>query len=69
MTSRKLAIIGSIAALSVAAAPAAALAAGSPTHHDPSKTERVDRSRDLRGVHHVDRNSVDRSSADTTRDR
>jgi hypothetical protein len=69
MRSRKIAIAGSVAALAFAAAPAAALAAHSATHHDASKTERVDRSRDANGVHHVDKKSVDKNGADSRRDR
>ncbi len=52
MKARNLAIAGSIAALSFAAAPS---------------TARVDRSRDVRGVRHVDR-TPDRTSADRSRD-
>ncbi len=68
MRSRAFAVAGTIAALSFAAAPIAAQAA-SPSHHDASKTERVDRSRDAHGVRHVDKNSVDKRSADSRRDR
>ncbi len=66
MRARAFAVAGTIAALSFAAAPIAAQA-DSP-HHDKSKLERVDRSRDARGVRHVDRNSVDKHSADSRRD-
>jgi hypothetical protein len=69
MRSRTIAVAASVAALAFAAAPAAALAAGSPSHHDASKTERVDRNRDANGVRHVDKKSVDKNSADTRRDR
>ena len=68
MRSRTIAIAGSVAALAFAAAPAAALAA-SPSHHDPGKTERVDRSRDASGVRHVDKKSVDKNGVDSRGDR
>jgi hypothetical protein len=64
MRSRTIAIAGSIAALSFAAAPVAAVAA---TTHHPSTAARVDTSRDASGVRHVDR-TPDKSSADTSRD-
>ncbi len=64
MKTKSLAIAGSIAALSFAAAPIAAVAA---THHHAPSAARVDSSRDLRGVRHVDR-SPDRTSADRSRD-
>lgn len=58
MPSRTIAVVASIAALSVAATPTFALAASKP---HPSST-RVDRSRDAAGVRHVD------VSRDTSRD-
>ncbi len=68
MRTRAFAVAGTIAALSFAAAPIAAQA-DSPSHHDKSKIERVDRSRDAQGVRHVDTKSVDKRSVDTHRDR
>ncbi len=68
MNTRAFAIVGAIAVLSLAAAPIAAQA-DSPSHHDKTKLERVDRSRDAGGVGHVDKKSVDKNSADTHRDR
>jgi Ni/Co efflux regulator RcnB len=65
MRSKTIAIAGSIAALSFAAAPVAAVAAT--THHTHTSAARVDRSRDVRGVRHTDR-TPDRSSADNSRD-
>jgi len=65
MKTKRLAIAGSIAALSFAAAPVAAVAATS--HHAAPSAARVDRSRDVRGVRHVDR-TPDRTSADNSRD-
>jgi Ni/Co efflux regulator RcnB len=70
MRSRTIAIASSIAALSFAAAPIAAVAAT--THHSPTSSARIDRSRDSRDVRHVDKtrdSSRDTSSADSTRDR
>jgi hypothetical protein len=64
--SRTIAIAGAIAALSFAAAPVAAIAATA--HHSTASAARIDRSRDVRGVRHVDR-TPDRHSADSTRDR
>ncbi len=69
MRSRKTAIIASLAALSLGAAPAAAIAATS--HHGAKTESRSDRSRDTSGIKHVDR-SPDLGSADRsldTRDR
>lgn len=65
MRSRTIAIAGSIAALSLAAAPVAAGTAT--THHSTASAMRVDRSRDLRGVRHVDQ-TPDRTSTDNSRD-
>jgi hypothetical protein len=62
--SRTIAIAGSIAALSLVAAPVAAVAA---TTHHPSTAARVNSLRDASGVRHVDR-TLDKSSADTSRD-
>ena len=70
MRSRTIAIAGSIAALSFAATPIAAVAAT--THHTAASAARVDRSRDSRDVRHVDKTrdtSRDTSSADSTLDR
>jgi len=66
MISRKFAIAGSIAALAFAATPAAAVAATS--QHASASTARVDNSRDVRGVRHVDR-TPDKSSVDRSADR
>jgi len=71
MKTKTLAIAGSIAALSFAAAPVAAIAATS--HQTPRPVAQVDRSRDARGVRHVDRtpdrtSSIDRTSTDRSRD-
>ena len=65
MRSRKFAILGSIAALTFAATPVAAVAAT--THHSDAQAVRVDRSRDIRGVRHADR-TPDRASADRSTD-
>jgi hypothetical protein len=63
MRSRTIAIAGSIAALALAATPVAAVAATS--QHAGAQATRTDRSRDTRGVAHVDRThdktSLDRS--------
>jgi hypothetical protein len=59
MRSKPIAIAASIAALSLAAAPAAALASG---QHGSS-----DRSRDVHGIKHVDK-TRDLSSFDSSRD-
>ena len=53
MRSRTIAIAGSIAALSFAATPIAAVAAT--THHTAASAARIDRSRDSRDVRHVDK--------------
>jgi hypothetical protein len=69
MSPRKLAIAGSIAALSLAAVPIAE--AASTPHHQPATQVRLDRSRDPAGLRHVDnpRNaSRDTKSADVLRD-
>jgi hypothetical protein len=66
MRSRTIAIAGSIAALSFAAAPIAAVAAT--PHHSAAATARADRSRDASGVRHVDK-TPDKSSADASRDK
>jgi len=53
MKSRTIAIVGSIAALTFAAAPVTAIAA---THsHHPAKQSRIDRSRDASGSRHADK--------------
>jgi hypothetical protein len=70
LKSRTIAIAGSIAALSFAAAPVAAIAAT--PHHSTASTTRSDRSRDSRDVRHVDKtrdSSRDASSADSKLDR
>ena len=64
MKSRTIAIAGSIAALSFAAAPVAAVAA---TTHHAKPPARVDRSRDLRSARHFDK-TRDHKSADSRRD-
>jgi hypothetical protein len=64
MTSRTIAIAGSIAALAFAATPVAAVAATA--HHSTSATS-TDRSRDIRDVRHVDR-TPDRTSLDRSSD-
>ena len=66
MRSRTIAIAGSIAALAFAATPVAAVAAT--TQHSGAQAVRVDRSRDVRDVRHVDR-TPDRSSMDGSMDR
>lgn len=60
MRSKKIAIVGSIAALSFAASPVAAVAA---TTHHSTPTVRTDRSLDKRDASHVDPTS-DRGKAD-----
>jgi Ni/Co efflux regulator RcnB len=68
MQTKTLAIAGSIAALSFAAAPVAQAAS---TPHHKTVSSRVDRSRDASGVRHVDKSrdsSRDKSSGDTSRD-
>ena len=65
MRSKTIAIAGSIAALSLAAAPAAAFAANG--NQGPQPAASVDHSRDLRGVKHVDK-TRDLHSADKSRD-
>lgn len=65
MRSRTIAIAGSIAALSFAATPVAAVAA---THHPSAPTVRTDRSLDKREARHVDR-TPDKSSVDKSADR
>ena len=52
MTSRSIAILGSIGTLAFAAIPVAAIAAT--THHGPAAVH-TERSRDIHGVRHVDR--------------
>jgi hypothetical protein len=64
--SRTIAIAGSIAALTFAATPVAALAATS--HHDGAQAARLDPSRDARGSRHLDR-TVDRAHPDRSTDR
>jgi hypothetical protein len=71
MRSNTIAIAGAIAALSFAATPAAAVAAT--THHSHESAASVDRSRDARGVRHVDRtrdrdSAADHPSPDSSRD-
>jgi Ni/Co efflux regulator RcnB len=65
MRSRKIAIVGSIAALTFAATPVAAVAA---TAHHGTPTVRTDQSRDKRDVRHVDR-PPDKRSLDRSADR
>ncbi len=60
MRSRKIAIVGSIAALTFAATPVAAVAA---TTQHGTPTARTGRSLDTRDARHVDR-TPDRGSAD-----
>lgn len=67
MKSRTIAIAGSIAALTFAAAPITALAATN-THQRPAAQSRLDRSRDASGVRHVDK-SPDKRSADPSPDK
>jgi hypothetical protein len=67
MKTRTIAIAGSIAALAFAATPVAAVAAT--THHGGTSTVRVDTSRDLRGVRHLDRTPDKSSSTDRSADR
>lgn len=66
MRSRTIAIAGSIAALAFAATPVAAVAATG--HHTGASPAHVDRSRDKRGMRHVDR-TPDRNSSDRSADR
>jgi hypothetical protein len=66
MNSRKIAIAGSIAALAFAAAPVTAIAA-TQSHERPAGQSQLDRSRDAKGVRHVDK-SVDKSTVDNSRD-
>jgi hypothetical protein len=56
---RTIAIAGSLAALTFAAAPITAFAAAN-TNHRPVTESKVDHSRDVSGVSHVDR-SLDKS--------
>jgi hypothetical protein len=56
---RTIAIVGSIAALTVASAPITTFAAAS-TNHRPATESKVDHSRDARSVRHVD-NAPDKS--------
>jgi hypothetical protein len=67
LKSRTIAIAGSIAALSFAAAP---IAAAATPHHTPSRAASVDASRDTTGVRHLDRSPdrTDRSSVDRSWD-
>ena len=66
MRSQTIAIAGSIAALAFAATPVAAVAAA--TQHSGAQAARVDRSRDVRDVRHIDR-TPDPASADHSADR
>jgi hypothetical protein len=68
MRSKTIAIAGSIAALTFAAAPVTAIAATKAPHR-PASESRLDRSRDVSGVRHVDK-SPDKSKdrADNARD-
>ena len=68
MKSRTIAIAGSIAALSFAAAPVTAFAT-TKAHHRPASESRLDHSRDASGVRHVDK-SPDKSEdrAEDSRD-
>lgn len=65
MKSRTIAIVGSIAALSFAAAPIAQ--AASSAHHPATTPARIDRSLDARDVGHVDKTSE--KTADRSRDK
>ena len=68
MRARRIAIAGSIAALSLAAVP---VAQATSTPHHKAVESRVDRSRDANGVRHVDKSrdsSRDMSSRDGSRD-
>lgn len=69
MKSRTIAIAGSIAALTFAAAPVTAIASPQ-AHHRATVESRLDRSRDAKGTLHRDK-SPDKSKdrADNTRDR
>jgi Ni/Co efflux regulator RcnB len=68
MKSRTIAIAGSIAALTFAAGPVTAYATAK-SHHRPATQSQLDRSRDVRGVRHVDK-SPDKSTdrVDNSRD-
>ena len=68
LKSRTIAIAGSIAALSLAAGPVAAVAAT--THHGTATPARTDRSLDSRDARHVDRtrDRADPTGADGSRD-
>lgn len=66
MRSRTIAIAGTILAMSTAGGFVTAAAASA--HHKPAAESRLDRSRDLRSVRHVDR-SPDRSGSDRSIDR
>jgi hypothetical protein len=71
MRSRTIAIAGSIAAMSFAAVPVAAVAAT--THHSSSSSARVDRPRGLTEVRHTDRTpdrtgTADRHTPERSRD-
>ena len=69
MTSKTIAIAGSIAALAFAAAPVTAVAA-SKSHHKPATAWQLDRSRDARGVRHTDKVADDsKDRADKTSDK
>jgi hypothetical protein len=70
LKSKTVAIAGSIAALSFAAAP---IAQAATAHHAPSRAVRVDASRDAKGVRHLDRtpdrnDRPDPTSKDISRD-
>jgi len=65
LRSRKIAIAGSVAVLSLAAVP---IAEAATAHHTPARTARVDNSRESIAVHHAD-TTADRSGAGTSGDR
>lgn len=68
MKSRTIAIAGSIAALTFAAAPVSAIAATS-AHSRPATESRVDRTRDATGARHGDKSSdKSKDSAENARD-
>lgn len=68
MKSRTIAITGSVAALAFAAGPITAVATAQPNHR-PAVESRIDRSRDAKGVRHVDRSrDSSKTHADTSPD-
>jgi hypothetical protein len=70
MKPRKLAVIGSITALMLAAAPVTAIAATNAANHHPATSARVEHSSDLSGERHADptsdKTSPDKTSSDKT---